>query len=54
MKALDAICGWLADHGFVGVALMIGFCLGAMLTLNAYMRRQTIREPDEHEKGLLQ
>lgn len=54
MDKLNRICEWLSNHGFVGVLLMIGFCFGAILAIGAWMRRQVIREPDEHEKGILQ
>ena len=54
MNTINAAVDWLAEHEFVGAALIIGFCVGALLALHAYMSGQVIREPDEHEKGLLQ
>lgn len=49
MSRLNRFCEWLSNHGFVGVLLMIGFCLGAVLALHLWMSRQKISEADEHE-----
>jgi hypothetical protein len=47
MDRLNRICEWLGNNGFVGVLLMIGFCVGVIVAIHAYMSRQVIHDNDK-------